>query len=119
MKKQYLILCFVLLGIACSNNDHIAEKPDNLLNEEKYVDLLFEMQMLKVLQYYFPPQDTVDSLKRAIFDQYEVEEDSFIESHRYYQSHLDEQLERVDKVIERLKDEIQYFNEVDSLQKIK
>lgn len=105
------------MAFACDRNEPVIKKPDNLLNEDTYVDLLFEMQMLKVLQYYFPPQDTVDSLKKSIFEKYDIEEERFLDAHSYYQSRLDDQLKRVDKVINRLQDEIEYFNEIDSLRK--
>jgi len=107
-----IALSFALQG--CSKTTTF-ERPKNLLTEDVYMDVFYEMQLLKVLQFYHPAQDTVDSLNNLILDKYQIDGEDFLTSHRYYQSQVAEQVDRVDRVLERLQAEVRRFNETDSL----
>ncbi|MFA5668538.1 MAG: DUF4296 domain-containing protein [Balneolaceae bacterium] len=109
-----ITLAFSLVG--CSKTTAF-EKPKNLLTEDVYIDVFYEMQLLKVLQFYHPAQDTVDSLNNLILDKYQVDGEDFLASHRYYQSQVAKQVDRIDLVLERLEAEVKRFNETDSLRK--
>lgn len=107
-----IALSFALVG--CSKTTAL-EKPKNLLPEDVYMDVFYEMQLLKVLQFYHPTQDTVDSLNNLILNKYQVDGEDFLASHRYYQSEVAKQIDRVDRVLERLQAEVARFKEADSL----
>lgn len=76
--------------------------PDNILEEKVYLDLLIETQLLAVVQ----EMSTSDSLmllyKNELFEEYSTTEQTFLESHKYYQSQIDEQIVRISLVQQRL-----------------
>lgn len=98
MRFFVAILFFALLVLGCSN-----DKPDNLLAEDTYVDLLVELQLLRSYQQNHPNASRVDSLRNVIFDKYNANEEQFKRSHEYYQQDIDRQSERIKEAIERLR----------------
>lgn len=89
---------FIITG--CSGDS----KPETIINQDTYIDLLIELQLLKSYQEdQFADSTTVDSLKKIIFDEYKTTEAQFRKSHTYYQQDLTKQSERIKKAIERLR----------------
>lgn len=99
-----ILLSGILLG-GCSYE----ETPPDLIEEDTYIDLLVELQLLKSYRQSAPVDSSeVDSLKQIIYQKYQVSEKQFQLSHRYYQEDPDKQEERVDAAIERLRmDQVQ------------
>ena len=91
------------------------QKPENLLSEELYIDLFFELEMLKTYQDEGVAGQTIDSLYGVILKKYEIDSTQFLQSHQYYQTQIPEQLERVDSVIARIERELVPINRLDSL----
>lgn len=94
-------VCGVLLMISCEDQP---EEPDELLNENTYVNLLVELQLVR--SYAEASQlDSLaaDSLAEEVFNKYGTSGEQFRESHHYYQQFPREQKERVDKAIELLR----------------
>ncbi|MDR8392179.1 DUF4296 domain-containing protein [Aliifodinibius sp. S!AR15-10] len=84
-------------------------KPENLIPEDDYIDLLIELQLLKSYRASFPPdsaEPNIDSLKALIYDKYHVNEEQFLRSHRYFQSQVEPQVERVTNAIDSLKEQM-------------
>lgn len=80
------------------------QRPDNLIAEDTYIDLLVELQLLR--SYAESKQTdslTIDSLTSEVFDRYEVSDEVFRSSHNYYQQFPKQQIDRIEKAIERLK----------------
>lgn len=80
------------------------QKPTQLVAEDKYIDLLVELQLLRS---YGDSKETdsltIDSLTSVIFDQYNVSDEVFWTSHNYYQKFPAKQKKRVEEAIDRLK----------------
>ncbi|MDZ7682217.1 MAG: DUF4296 domain-containing protein [Fodinibius sp.] len=93
----FLLLCWV----GCEENP---QKPDQLIEEDKYVNLMVELQLVRS---YAENADTdsvtVDSLKQQVLQKYGVGLADFNASHQYYQKFPQEQKNRVEQAIERLK----------------
>lgn len=101
MNLRYFLVFLFILMTSCSGNP---QKPDNLIEEEKYTDLLVELQLIRSYsENAATDSTTIDSLTSLVFQKYEVTNESFRESHRYYQQFPEEQKIRTDKAIERLK----------------
>lgn len=95
-------------------------KPDNLIAEGNYIDLLIEMQHINTYRNAQPDSVSADSLKALIYDRYDITEEQFLESHTYYQKHVDEQIARVDEALRRLESEKQYIQaHIDSVKAIR
>jgi len=103
MNKFIYILFISFLMFSCTSNT-ILKKPDNLIPEDKMVDLLTDLflainaENTKNLQLerqvnYYP----------LIFEKYNIDSTQFKESNFYYSSRIDEYDELLMKVEERLK----------------
>lgn len=116
MKKIAGILCAMLLLAGC--NDKPVEKPDNLIPEDKMVDIIYDLSLLDAIRL----SDPVSIVERKInpstyiYEKYKIDSLQFAQSNRYYASDIDgytELYKRVEARLERSK------KSVDSLSKIK
>lgn len=94
-----VLLVFFLAG--CSD---VPQKPNNLIDEDTYTDLLIELQLIRSYgEHADTDSTTIDSLTTEVFQKYEVTRELFRESHQYYQQFPAEQKMRTEKAIEQLK----------------
>lgn len=100
MRTTAILLCIWLAAFGCSNN-----KPSDLISEDKYIDLMVELQLLQSYQKHQQPDSTtVDSLREVIFQRYGITESRFEQSHQYYQDHnIRNQRDRIGKAVEALR----------------
>ena len=99
----------LLLGITCLTLTYCKEngvipKPKHLVNEEVYLKILVELQLLDAWVYAVEDSEP-DSLKKVIFEYYNVIEEHFRRSHIYYQSNVDEHIIRIDSALKALEKE--------------
>ncbi len=101
MKYLYLLpIVLLLLLSGCGDSD----RPGNLIEEDTYINLLVELQLVKShIQSSKIKPGVADSLERVIYDKYDITRDQFLQSHHYYQKQSTEQKKRLDEAIERLK----------------
>lgn len=101
------LLSVVLLSARCTDNE--PQPPENLIEEDRYIDLLAEFQMIRSYQETLPQDSVVvDSLTGVVYEKYGVSREQFIESHNYYRQNFEQQIERLDEAIERIRmDQIQ------------
>lgn len=100
--------------ISCSN-EHPVQKPDPLMDESLYLDLFYELELLRVYQNRGTGSVVIDSLHEEIFKKYKADKELFLESHQFYQSQIDKQQIRVDTVIARIEKELLPLVKLDSL----
>lgn len=100
MKRMAGGLILLLTVAACSAED---PRPENLIEEETYIDLLVELQLIRTLEDRSDEPVPADSLRQEIFRKYEVDSTQFEESHTWYQQNLEEQKVRIGQAIERLR----------------
>lgn len=117
-----LLLGLLMLGWAltsCSGQDQ-SKKPENLMSENNYVDLLVDLQHIITWRNARPDSISADSLKEVIYDRYGLTEEQFEASHTYYQQQVEKHLVRIDEVIRRLEGESSYIEaHIDSLKKLR
>lgn len=103
MKKLFfsaLLLLFGLCLAGCEQND----PPPNVIEEDTYIDMLVELQLLRSYIERVPSDSaTIDSLYKEIYSKYNVTNEQFRQSHEYYQDHYINQKKRIDTAIERLR----------------
>lgn len=97
------------------NNDRPIQKPDNLMAEELYMDLFYELELLSVYQDRGAKGSVVDSLYEEIFKKYNSDKDIFLSSHKYFQSQIIEQQIRADSVIKKIERNLIALDRLDSL----
>lgn len=106
--KYVLLIFFLSTGIiisGCGNNNH-PDPPDDLIPEQKYIQLLAEMEVIKV--YLEMEIDTTSAGEKMeyVFEQYGVTQDQFLRSNAYYEQHILEQQGRIEEASEWLSDEV-------------
>lgn len=109
MNRRFIgfLTMLLLSGTAACTGNVSDDPPENLIEEDTYINLLIELQLLKSYQESVPPDSTdIDSLKSLIFDKYNVSELRFRLSHAYYQKQVEEQRQRVVRAIDSLRKEI-------------
>lgn len=101
MKHAIAIFCIGLIGYACSNGN---SPPEDLLAEATYVDLLIELQLAESYYTQIKADSTAaDSMRRVIFEKYDLSQEQFRTSHQYYQQDIEGQRERISTAIENLR----------------
>lgn len=96
-----LIFLLFFSAFGCSDRP---PKPDQLIQEGEYIDLMVELQLVRSYgETNSLDSLTVDSLTDEVFQKYEVTDSVFVQSHNYYQQFPKKQQTRIEKAIERLK----------------
>lgn len=107
MSKKLLIFPLLLL-LAC---DQQPKPPADLIQEDRYIEILTEMLMARQLSVMKKTDALEDSLITVIYEKHQITGEQFQSTHRYYQADAVNQLERVKKAREILKQEIRNINE--------
>lgn len=103
MKKLILSVFFLLIGSGFAGCDQ-NEPPPFVIEENTYIDLMVELQLLRSYIEIVPTESgTVDSLRKEIYNKYDITAEQFRVSHEYYQGQYTEQKGRIDEAIERLR----------------
>ena len=119
MKTPFKQIAFFLLllitGFGCTEPDE-TPKPDNLIAEQNYIDLLIEMQHISTYRDAQPDSVNADSLKQLVYQKFGITEEQFLASHTFYQKQVERQLDRVHEAIRQLENEEQYIQaHIDSI----
>jgi hypothetical protein len=96
-----LILLIPLLS-ACQDDP---DKPEDLIRESDYIDLLTEVFLVQSIAELRGIEEKKDSLYTIVFDHYQVTRDQFDRSHTFYQRQGEPQVVRTDSVREILRRE--------------
>ena len=103
-KPIWLLFLLPFLFLGC-NDEPVMEKPEDLIPEDAYIDLIAELQLIKSHYSAEPDEVDLDSLKQEIYQKYEINEEQFISSNRYYQQQVSAQINRIDQAMLRLQEE--------------
>ncbi len=112
MRIIITIISALLLLSGCSGD----QKPDDLIAEQTYIKLMAELQLTKAYWDILPADSlAADSLRREVYEKYDITEERFKLSHRYYQQQPVEQQRRIEEAIELLRvDEVEGQEKQDS-----
>lgn len=115
--KQLLFLFVSLFVISCSKNP--VPKPDNLLDEEKMVDIIYDISILQATDGSMPNKLTENNLKMDgyIFEKYKIDSATYRQNQLYYAANPRKYKKIHKKVIERLDQEKAKITD-DSTQKV-
>lgn len=110
MTRSLYVLLFMLPMMICvSCNDK--EAPENLIEEDVYIKIFSQLVIINQMQ-----DEQLDDISREyligqVYEEYDVTEDQFNQSHQYYQRQPDQQLERINQIEEKFKLERDEFQE--------
>jgi len=99
-----LPLVFVTLILACDSEK--TDAPKDLIPEQKYIQLLAEMEVIKV--YLETEIDSASAREKMeyVFEEYGVTQDQFLRSNAYYEKNAVDQHRRIEEASEWLSDEV-------------
>ena len=107
MKKLgILLLCFALFA-SCENAP--IEKPDNLIDQEKMVDIMFDISVLEAMksQTNLVIESNRINPNTYIYKKYSIDSLQFANSDKYYASDINKYKEIFDAVNKRIEEQIE------------
>jgi hypothetical protein len=114
MKNISLMFLIVLLAFGCDK--HIVAKPENLIEEDKMIDILYDMAVIDAMKI-----QNINNLAIAgvnendyILKKYKIDSLQFANSNKYYASDIDNYYKMYEKIELRLNEE---KNKTDTLVK--
>lgn len=103
MKKCFLFFVAFLTLVSCQKD--AIEKPENLISEEKMVDIIYDLSILQAMRN--SNQAVLDSNKinpaTYVYKKYKVDSLQFAESNRYYAA---ENIKKYDKMYQSVNERI-------------
>ncbi len=104
MKKIASILLLTICFISCKKEN----KPENLLNQQKMQELLYELFVVNGLYSNINQKDSIflKQTPNQILVKYGLDSIRFIEQHRYYMANVEIYTQMLDSIDVKLKDEI-------------
>lgn len=103
MRKSILLGLIVLL-FGCNSNS--IEKPDNLIDKDKMVDILYDISLLEAIKTQnISGGITPEMGNDFIYKKYKIDSLQFVKSNKYYASDIEGYKKMFEKVKERLNTE--------------
>lgn len=102
MKKT---IGFFLIGLLFSCSDKTIEKPDNLIDEAKMENILYDLALLQAIKGNDPkllPKNNIDP-KKYIYQKYKIDSLQFVNSNKYYSADIENYKSIYERVLERVK----------------
>ncbi|WP_136667357.1 DUF4296 domain-containing protein [Flavobacterium sp. H122] len=102
MKK---IIGFFLIFTLFSCSDKAIEKPDNLIDEAKMENILYDLALLQAIKgndAKLLPKNNIDP-KKYIYQKYKIDSLQFVNSNKYYSADIENYKSLYERVLERVK----------------
>jgi DNA modification methylase len=110
MKKNIFLVCLLFLVMGCHTTT--VEKPNNLIDKDKMIDILYDMSLLEAIKTQnINGGMTNKAANEYIYKKYKIDSVQFVKSNKYYASNLDEYKKMFEKIKERLNNEITKIDE--------
>lgn len=108
--KKALLFCVAVFVFGCQKTG--VEKPDNLIEKDKMVDILYDMSLLEAVKTQnIEGGITSEQINKFIFDKYKIDSLQFVNSNKYYASEVEEYKKMYQKVKARLDEESKSLDE--------
>lgn len=99
--KKYIVLGLAVLF--CSCNSSSVEKPSNLIDKDKMVDILYDISLLEAIKTQNISGGISSKIgNEYIYKKYKIDSIQFAKSNKYYASDMEEYKKMFEKVKERL-----------------
>lgn len=102
--KNIILFSVLLLTFSCGKSS--VEKPDNLIDEDKMVDVLYDLAVLEALRSQKSMELAQNGVDHTtyIFEKHKIDSVQLASSNRYYASDLEKYKEIYDQVKERIEE---------------
>jgi hypothetical protein len=101
--KHLVGFILTLTLFSCSNRT--IEKPDNLIDEAKMENILYDLALLQAIKGNDPkllPKNNIDP-KKYVFQKYKIDSLQFVNSNKYYSADIENYKTIYERVLERIK----------------
>ncbi|MBD3723542.1 MAG: DUF4296 domain-containing protein [Flavobacteriaceae bacterium] len=104
------ILRIAILGLLInftSCKDMAVEKPDNLLPEDKMIDIIYDIAILQAAENYKPINlsDAGVKVNNYIYKKYNIDSTTYYQNHKYYASDVNNYKKIYKKVLKKITEE--------------
>lgn len=104
------ILRIAILGLLInftSCKDMAVEKPDNLLPEDKMIDIIYDIAILQAAENYKPINlsDAGVKVNNYIYEKYNIDSTTYYQNHKYYASDVNNYKKIYKKVLKKITEE--------------
>jgi hypothetical protein len=107
MKKIILLVALIVL-VSCNNS--LIEKPDNLIDEDQMVDIIYDISLLDAMKNQNSAQISYPTNTELLKNKYKVDSLTFAKSSQYYASDYKKYKKMYEEVKQRLEDDTQKLN---------
>jgi len=100
-KKTIILICCFLALISCNNSS--VEKPKNLIEKDKMVDILYDVSVLEAIKNQNINGGVSNKVgNEYIYKKYKIDSIQFAKSNKYYASDIEEYKKMIEEVKARL-----------------
>jgi len=102
MKKILTVLLIIFITFGCGNS--VIEKPDNLIDEDVMVDVIYDLSLIESIKSQRPiylEQNNINP-KTYVYKKYKIDSLQFAKSNHYYASDLKRYKNIYEQVSKRL-----------------
>ena len=102
MKKG--VLFFILISLILSCKEEVVKKPENLIEKEIMVDVMYDLALLEAIKYQSPNALQAHKINpdEYIYKKYNIDSAQFVQSNMYYASDYKEYKKMYDQINSRL-----------------
>ena len=102
MKKG--VLFFILISLIFSCKEEVVKKPENLIEKEIMVDVMYDLALLEAIKYQSPNALQAHKINpdEYIYKKYKIDNAQFVQSNMYYASDYKEYKKMYDQINSRL-----------------
>ncbi len=114
MKK--LVTSFLLFAILISCQKPAVQKPDNLIDEEVMVDIMYDISVLEAMKSQKAVVLEANNINpnTYIYKKYKIDSLQFANSDKFYASDIKKYKEIFDKVNKRMEEKIESFKKANT-----
>ena len=102
MKK--VVLFFILISLILSCKEEVVKKPENLIEKEIMVDVMYDLALLEAIKYQSTNELETHKINpdEYIYKKYKIDNAQFVQSNMYYASDYKEYKKMYDQINSRL-----------------
>ena len=102
MKKG--VLFFILISLIFSCKEEVVKKPENLIEKDIMVDVMYDLALLEAIKYQSPNALQAHKINpdEYIYKKYKIDSAQFVRSNMYYASDYKEYKKMYDQINSRL-----------------
>lgn len=101
MRNSLVLICLIFSIVSC--NDNTIEKPKNLIEKDKMIDILYDLSLLDAIKtQYIDGGISSQKANEYIYKKYNIDSLQLVQSNKYYASDIIEYKKMFEKVKSKL-----------------